>query len=680
MLGLNLKNDSFHYLFIYLCKHNYHKVKEISPNEEIEGKIYFTCGFCGNNKTEEIPKLNDNNYFIEELKANCEHGNGKRYIFKHDKNKIYQITDNITLSHSIYGTKCNICNKNVGEFNFQKLSDLYCYGYPRLYRLSEYWNNTWLLGGDNGTILCHRSFDKGLTWTEPSRVSNFPKYFCSNVDFFELPNHDIICSYRAIGDISSNDPNIRYRRKIFSSISKDGGNTWNKLGLIVDNFVLAKRLGKTKKEAIDSIKIVPKIGFFEPFVQFFNNKITVIYADDFTPMLLLLNGSIKESKKEQSIYSQTFDIKRKKWSTKRKIIINGFIKKSPIKSGLNKKISRDGMPVTATMKDGTYVMVFEGTYRRESYSYFTGGTLEQYHPFEILISHSKNGENWSNPVEIYHGHNTGSKYSAPYICITESNQLIISFQTDENSITSGYKGDLYSIMKIIISKPGISLEHINKDTFFAVCNNNKSPIGGASLWNGMMLIGNIIYTCSSGHPILYSEIPLYDDPNKYNNILKNKYKVILGAAQFFGNKIISNGKNNIIINKEFKLNSTINIYTNIKPNILTNCGLIFGFDDCKKGINNYYLFNLNKEGNLSLQKRNSTHFKNLFEINDSFHDNYNKENIYKMSILYNSTNNEIKLSINEIEIFKLFSKTFENSKIGFFSIDKGTVFTQLLLE
>lgn len=56
--------------------------------------------------------------------------------------------------------------------------------------------------------------------------------------------------------------------------------------------------------------------FFEPFVQYFNNKITVIYADDFTPMLLLLKDSIKESRDEQSIYSHTYDMKRKIWSKK----------------------------------------------------------------------------------------------------------------------------------------------------------------------------------------------------------------------------------------------------------------------------------------------------------------------------------------------------------------------------
>ena len=289
ILNLNFHYKNYlNYILAYLCKHYYYKIKEINPTEEADGKIYFTCGFCGNNKTKEIPKLNNKSYFIEELKSNCEHGNGKRYISKLDKNRIYQITDNMIQKHSIYGSKCNICHKNIGEFNFHKLSDLNCYGYPRLYKLSNNWNNSWILGGDNGTILCHRSYDHGLTWTEPSKVSNFPNFFCSNVDFFELPNHDIICSYRVIGNISSNDPNIKYSRKIFSSLSKDGGKTWNDLGLIIDNFVLAEKLGKTKKESIDAVISESNIGFFEPFVQYFNNKITVIYADDFTPMLLLL--------------------------------------------------------------------------------------------------------------------------------------------------------------------------------------------------------------------------------------------------------------------------------------------------------------------------------------------------------------------------------------------------------
>ena len=397
-------------------------------------------------------------------------------------------------------------------------------------------------------------------------------------------------------------------------------------------------------------------------------------------MLLLLKDSIKESRDEQSIYSHTYDYKRKKWSIKRKLIMNGYIKKSPTKSGLNKKISRDGMPVTDVMKDGTYVMVFEGTYRREDYNHLTGGSLEEYHSFEIVISYSKDGENWSNPIEIYHGHNNGSKYSAPYICITESNQLIISFQTDENSVNYGFKGDLYSIMKIIISKPGIPIDKINRDSFFALNNNNKSPIGGASLWNGMMLIGNIIYTCSSGHPILYSELPLYDDPNKYNKLLKSKYIIKNGNADFFGNKIIANEKDNIIINKEFKLKSSINIYTNIIPNMRGECGLIFGFDNYISYINKYYFFSINNEGFISLQIKTGNKIIELFPKSDFIHHNYNKENLYKMNIKYNFSSSEITTYVNEIEIFKITHISFLNSKIGLMSSNNGTIFTQLLLD
>ena len=677
---LNIKIQYIKKLLFHLCQHNYYKIKNIDPTELLDGKIYLTCGFCGNNKTVEIPKLSEKNYIIEIIKANCEHGNGKRYISKEDNSIVYEITDNIRHNHTIYGSKCSVCNKNIGEFDFHRLSNLYCYGYPRLYRLSEYWNNTWLLGGDNGTILCYRSQDQGLTWSEASKISNFNEYFCSNVDFFELPNHYIICSYRAIGNSASKDENILYNRKIFSSISKDGGKTWEELGLIVDNFILANRFGKTKKEAIQAVKNEKNIGFFEPFVQYFNNKITVIYADDFTPMLLLLTGSVKESRREQSIYSHTFDIKTSKWSKKRKLIMNGYIKKSPIKSGLNKKISRDGMPVTDVLKDGTYVMVFEGTYRNKDYKNYTGGELNLYHPFEIVISHSKDGDNWSNPIEIYHGYNNGSKYSAPYICVTKSDQLIISFQTDENSVNSGYIGDLYSIMKVLISKPGIPIEKINRDSFFAVTNNNKSPIGSSGLWNGMMLVGNILYTCSSGHPILYSELPLYDDPNKYNDMLSKKYYKICGDAEFIGNKIISKGKSNIIVYKNFKFNSDVNIYSNIMPNIIGDCGFIFGFSDYNLKLDNYFLFIINQQGLVSFKRKTKNNFQNIFPDSECILQNYNKENVYKMNLKYNYSTSEIIAFINDIEIFKLVDKIFLQKGVGFISTDKGTIFTQILLE
>ena len=35
-----------------------------------------------------------------------------------------------------------------------------------------------------------------------------------------------------------------------------------------------------------------------------------------------------------------------------------------------------------------------------------------------------------------------------------------------------------------------------------------------------MIVGHKIFTCFSDHPILFSEIQLYADPDDYNNLLK----------------------------------------------------------------------------------------------------------------------------------------------------------------
>ena len=85
----------------------------------------------------------------------------------------------------------------------------------------KYLNKTCLSGGDNNDILYLKTSDSCLAFTKPSQGPNFKKLLCSNIDFLELSNHDIIFSYRAIGFISKNNPNIKYNRKIFSSLSKD---------------------------------------------------------------------------------------------------------------------------------------------------------------------------------------------------------------------------------------------------------------------------------------------------------------------------------------------------------------------------------------------------------------------------------------------------------------------------
>jgi hypothetical protein len=76
-------------------------------------------------------------------------------------------------------------------------------------------------------------------------------------------------------------------------------------------------------------------------------------------------------------------------------------------------------------------------------------------------------------------------------------------------------------------------------------NNQKkcnSPIGGVSNWNGMMLFNNILYTVSSENTIKYSEIPIYDEPNKYNRQLKEKLFIKKGEITNYEDKL-ANGFN-----------------------------------------------------------------------------------------------------------------------------------------
>ena len=600
-----------------------------------------------------------------------------------DINKNYIFTEHL---HTIYGEKCNKCNRLIGEFNFKKFGKIKCPGYPRIIRLSKFWKNAWLLGGDeeDGKIYVRRSENEGKNWGNPILITLYDNYNYSNTDFFELPNHDIIISYRAIGNLSNPNPEIRHNRKLCSSISHDGGKTWNYLGVIVDNFELGQKLGKTKREIFRMCKKEKRIGFFEPFVEMINNQITVFYSDDFTPVLMkAISNRTRDNYKTQNIYTQIFDISSKKWSSERKIILDGTTKKSPTGSGLIKRISRDGMPVVNRMKNGIYVLVFEGTYRDIDYHYLTDSYLEEYHPFEILLSYSKNGINWSNPVEIYTPKNNRSKASAPFVVVTENNQLIISFQTDEESILDGYKGDYYSIMKVMISKPGIDIENINKNSFYALCNNNNSPIGGKGLWNSIILVNDILYTCSSDNNIQYSEIPIFEDPNKYKDQLRNEYDIKRGNITTYGNKIISTDKNTLVIHKKFDSSFNNNFYSYIIPNNSENCGLIFGINNTDNYFwkENNYMFLINKNGFFILSKVIKGKYKEIIRRkNEKFNKEYNKKNTYKMAIKFNPFKGQIIASANDIIIANIIDNSLNGANIGLISDENNTVFTQIIKE
>ena len=141
-------------------------------------------------------------------------------------------------------------------------------GYPRLYALKD---NTWLLGYDNGRINVRRSFDEGRNWTAPSIASFHDEAWCANVDFHEMPDGAILCSYRAIGR-----PTISaHERAIYCSISYDKGETWHEYNTIVSNFAM----GLGEKKILETMSKGYNVGFYEPFVDVIDGKVTVMYAD-----------------------------------------------------------------------------------------------------------------------------------------------------------------------------------------------------------------------------------------------------------------------------------------------------------------------------------------------------------------------------------------------------------------
>ena len=81
-------NDKFNHLQINTCTHNNHKIKQIEPDENNEGIIFHICGFCRQEFNESIPI--EENYIIEKLTANCQDGNGKRYISKKNMKLSYE--------------------------------------------------------------------------------------------------------------------------------------------------------------------------------------------------------------------------------------------------------------------------------------------------------------------------------------------------------------------------------------------------------------------------------------------------------------------------------------------------------------------------------------------------------------------------------------------------------------
>ena len=213
-------------------------------------------------------------------------------------------------------------------------------------------------------------------------------------------------AYRATSGCDDN------KNKCYTSlnvnVSNDEGLSWKYHSKIIENTMSSKRENR---------------GYWEPYLGLINNNLTVFYAND------------SKSSNWQNIESLTWN--GSSWTNKQ-IISNG-----------KSHNSRDGMPVWTRLSNGTYALVMESSkYRRN-------------HPFVIQLLTSKDGVKWSNPKDIYIPNSKGSKASAPGLVELPNGQLVVSFQTDEDS---NKKGDIYSICKTIYSD-GTNIELVTKNNF-----------------------------------------------------------------------------------------------------------------------------------------------------------------------------------------------------------------------
>ena len=126
----------------------------------------------------------------------------------------------------------------------------------------------------------------------------------------------------------------------------------------------------------------------------------------------------------------------------------------------------------------------------------------------------------------------------------------------------------------------------------------------------MMLLGNTLYTVSSENTIKFSEIPIYEEPYKYNDKLKNNYYVFKGEISTYGDKIISKSNEIFVINKNIDTNISHKFYTYITPFCDSSVGLIFGINTFEL-TNNYYYFQIDEKGKLSLLKNENDFYINL---------------------------------------------------------------------
>ncbi|MBO4356465.1 MAG: exo-alpha-sialidase, partial [Clostridia bacterium] len=307
-------------------------------------------------------------------------------------------------------------------------------GYPRIYALQD---GTLLLAVDGMTV--YRSTDDGLTWGNGVHASQDYKN-TANAALYQTEDGTIYLAFRA----PFYEENGAFNSSIQVSYSTDNGYTWEHHSTLYENY---EETGVYK-------------GVWEPHFGMMNGKLTCFYANDSTNVT-----------KYQNIEYLQWDEEAQEWGN-RTIVYNG-----------EENQSRDGMPVWQQLSTGEYVCVVEAWDK------------ENNDRFCVKLSWSEDGVNWSRPVAVMRPDNKASYCAAPYIVELPTGQILISCQTTEYDVDAGV-----CQMATCLSD-GTSVRYITEDNFFPhdyPTILKESQKKNSSMWNGMYVYKNYIFTCSAG--------------------------------------------------------------------------------------------------------------------------------------------------------------------------------------
>ena len=288
------------------------------------------------------------------------------------------------------------------------------------------------------------SADQGETWTAPVQASFRPGKRCANVNFYR-DGQSLYLAYRAVERGAD-----RVYTSLQVSVSQDEGRSWKHHSTVAEY-----------RE--------PRGGVWEPCLGTLNGRLTCFYANDAASVMKSGFQNI-----EYKVWDGT------QW-TDRTVVSDG-----------NRHHSRDGMPVWTRLSSGVYVCVIESTHRA------TMGF-----PFVVCVMYSADGQNWSEPVEIYRPAALHSKAGAPGVAELPDGRLAVSFQTDEDSVG---KGDHESVMKTIVSD-GSDVKNLTRSSFGPA----ESVFGAVSVWTGIACFDGVLYAAAgtrSGGKIKFIKLPV----------------------------------------------------------------------------------------------------------------------------------------------------------------------------